>query len=449
MGYFIVASQNLPLDTCASGEDGLKASNVTGALDFNQQQELLLQNLKKLPPTELHYYFALLVSSIANESNPEQHTYLLVKANNVITKLNQFYRDIENESKSNKKPDLTKVTEAINALIISSKMQSIPHKMKKAALTVCSVLLGFIVGVAGAVAGTLGGLFSDYTVIGNLRAAGLGFVSGLGLGAFVGARCPELVFQGSFERKLEFCINSIDKVGKELRFKKTHAEYEADTKQYILDVFFKNTPEADKEEAFKAFLKSDKEQIQVSTTTAGFISASLKGHLGHHNLIAYSINGRSAIPMEYGDRIKTPSFFDQNESPRVVTGKKLFDMLLLDLMLQETYPYKFNDIVHDYDIGSNDCRTHVDKLLIGTGQCPTQIKRFNPEIDKWSATKIIGPIVRFFSKTKEMELMPFVRHYKKEVNESDPVITARKWTGKKKETPVEFQDVSSHLQRRP
>lgn len=420
----------------------INSTSSVAVLDFNQQRDLLLQHLKQLPPTELHYYFALLVASIENESNPERHTHLIVNAINVIKKLNQFYVDVHNQSK----PDLTEVTTALNALILSSNMQTTSQKVKKAAIVVCSVVLGFIIGVVGIVVGLLGGLFSDYTIIGNVRAAGLGFLTGLVLGAFVGVRCPDLVFQSSFERKLEFCINSIDKVAKELPFKKTHVEYEAETKQHILDVFFKDTPDAEKEAAFNAFLKSNNEHVQVSTTSAGFITAKLKGHLGHHNLIKYSINGKLDIPMEYGDRIKTPGFFDQNEAPRVITGKKLFDMLVMDRMLQETYPYNAKDIVNDYDIGSNDCRTYIDKILIGTGQAPTQIKRFNPDIDKWSGTNIIGPIIRFFSKTKEMELMPFVKYYKQDPNDPDPVITARKWTGKKKETPEE-QDVSSHLKQ--
>jgi hypothetical protein len=404
--------------------DSTGGNSATSA--YIKQRDLLIQNLKMLPPTELHYFFALLVSSIENEPNPEQHTDLIIKANDVINKLTKFYANLKS------KPDLTEVTEALNALIISSKMQSTPHKVKMAVLSVCSAISGFILGVAGAVSGFLGGLLSDYTVIGNLRNSKYGFVIGLTLGAFAGSRCPNMVFQSFFERKLEFCINSIEKVVKELPSKKSHAEYEAETKKYILDVFFKDTPAAEKEAAFKAFLDSNNQQYQVSTTSAGFISKTLKGHLGHHNLIAFSINGKKDIPLEYGDRIKTPSFFDQNESPRVVTGKKLFDMLVMDRILQETYEYNLKDFLKDYDIGSNDCRTYIDKILICTRQAPTRIQRFNPTIDKWTGTHIVGPLVRFFSKTQEMELQPFVNFYK-DPSDPDIIITARKWTGKKEE----------------
>lgn len=401
--------------------------------NYAQHRDLLLQNLKKLPPTEMHYYFALLVASIENEPNPEKHTHLIIKADEVIKKLNQYYEDIRNQAK----PDLTEVTTALNELIIQSRMQATPHNVKMAILSVCSVVSGFIVGAIGAVSGFLAGLLSNYNVTGNLRASGLGFITGLALGAYAGSRCPNMVFQSSFERKLEFCINSIDKVGKELPTKKLYEEYAAETKQYILDVFFEDTPEDEKEAAFNAFLESDNQQFQVSTTTAGFIDRELKGHLGHHNLIAYSINGKQDIPMEYGSRYKTPGFFDQNESPRVVTGKKLFDMLVLDRILQETYEYTLNGFLKDYDIGSNDCRTYVDKLLIGTGQAPTQINRFNSTTDKWTGTHIIGPIVRFFSKTQEMELKPLIKHYKDDPNAPDPEIKARKWTKAKKESTEE------------
>ncbi len=412
---------------------------------YDNKRDILIDNLKQLPPTELHYYFALLVSSIDNEPNSHQHIHLVIRANEVISKLNAFYSDVEN----NRSPDLTKVTEAINDLIISSKIQSTPHKIKMAILLVCSTITGVIFGVAGAAIGFLGALFSDYTIIGNLRAAPYGFAVGLALGTFIGTRCPYMAFQRSFEQKLEFCIKSIEKVGKELSSKKPHVKYEAETKQYILNVFFKDTPDAEKEVAFKAFLESNQQQYQVSTTSAGFISRRLKGHLGHHNLIAFSINGAQDIPMEYGDRLKTPSFFDQNESPRVVTGQKLFDMLVMDRMLQETYKYTLRGFFADYQIADNDCRTYIDKILIGTKQPPTKMPRFNSTIDKYYGTYIIGPMVRLFSKTKETELRLFFNSYKENINQPDPEITARTWSGKKTGIAEEQQENNAHRENIP
>lgn len=400
---------------------------------YNTRRDLLLNNLKMLPPTELHYYFALLVASIENESNREKYVHLIDNANIAVEQLNKFYGDVNNQGKA----DLEPVLNAINALIISSKTQNISHKIKKAILAVCSVLLGLVIGTVGAAVGFLGGLLSDYTIIGNIRSSGFGFLTGMLIGAFIGSRTIDLIFQSSFERKLEFCMMHLHKVGKELLSKKTYQEYEAQTKQFVLDTFFKETPEAEKEAAFNAFLSSTKEQFQVSTTTAGFVSSALKGHVGHHTLIAYSINGKYHIPMEFGIKAKkTPSFFDQNESKRVVTGKKLFDMLVLNNILQETYEYTFKGILIDYDLGSNDCRTYVDKLLIGTNQAPTRLPRFNSKIDKFTGNYIIGPIVRFFSKTNEMEMAPLIPHYKADPNEPDPVLTERKWTGRKKEARI-------------
>jgi hypothetical protein len=391
-----------------------------------------------LPPTEFHYFFAFLIASIENEKNPEQYTYLIDNAIGAVKELNKFYTDVHNQ----KKPDMTPLMSALEELIRSSKMQNLPHKIKKAVLAVCSILLGFTLGVIGAGAGLIGGLISDYTVKGNVINSGFGFLTGLIMGAFVGSRCSDLVFQSSFERKLEFCIMHISKVGKELAEKKTHEEYEAETKQYILDTFFNDTPEADKEAAFNKFLLSNDQSFQVSTTLAGFISPKLRGHLGHHSLIAYSINQKTHTPMEYGDRVKTPSFFAQNESPRIVTGKKLFEMLVLDRILQETYSYNLRGVAEDYDLGTNDCRTYVDKLLIGTNQAPTQLPRFNPIVDKPTGTYVIGPIVRFFSKTREHELLPLVPLYKANPNDPDPKLIETKWTKKKEPAPADENDFS-------
>lgn len=401
-----------------------EASNNELVLDFNNKKKMLVKHLKQLPPTELHYYFALLLASIENDKKPEQYTYLINDALEAVQSLNQFYADVTNESKA----DLLAVMNAINTLIAHSKMHSASQQVKKALLALCSVVLGLTIGALGAGLGFMGGLISDYTIIGNLRAAGFGFLTGLVIGAFIGSRCPDLVFQSALERKVEFCIKHIDKIAKELALKKTHSEYATETKQYIMDVFFKEIPENKKEAAFASFLKSTTEQFQVSTIMAGFVSPALRGHLGHHNLIAYSINGVTHTPLEYGDRYKTPRFFAQNESPRVITGNKLFQMLILDRILQETYSYSLKGVFKDYDLGSNDCRTYVDKLLIGTGQPPTKMPRFNPGIDKPTGTYIIGPVVRFFSKTKETELASFIPRYKKDPQEPDPIITAQKWS---------------------
>ena len=211
----------------------------------------------------------------------------------------------------------------------------------------------------------------------------------------------------------------------ELQSKKTQKEYYEETKKYIMDTFCKKitldaegkeqieeTSELEKEQLFNTFIESEQQKFQVCTTTAGYISKHLKGYLGHHTLIRYKINGIKNEPLEYvfGPK-KTPGYVDQYETERTVSGKKLFEMIMLDRTLQETHT-GLRNAGRTYEIGSNDCRNYVDKILIGTGQPPTLISRFNKTTDRFYASKIVAPLISFFSRTKETEFRPFLEHFK-------------------------------------
>lgn len=406
-------------------------------LNFTQLRIDLIKNLKQLPPTELHYYFALLLASIEREPNPEQHIDLIIKTNEALIGLNQYFK----EKEELREAELVQVIAAINALVKASKLNTTPQQIKKAILALCSVACGVVFGIVGAVSGALGGLLSDYTIVGNIRALGLGFLPGLAIGAFVGSRLPYKVSQSNFISELDFCMKGIIKVSKELPSKKTYAEYEQETKNYILRQFFAATPEAERDDAFQHFLESSNQQFTVCTTTAGFISPVYKGYVGHHNLIKFSINDVTHTPMEYGDRLKTPNFCDQNESPRTVTGKKLFDMLVLDHILQETNAYTVPNYIRNFQMGSDDCQTYINKLLMGTGQAPTQIPRFNSKIDKEVGTRVIGPLIRFFTPVRDTTVYQLVKDYKASPDAPDPELYARRWTGKNTSVPAEEPSV--------
>ncbi|MGL6035669.1 MAG: hypothetical protein ACRC0B_00660, partial [Legionella sp.] len=82
-------------------------------LDFTQLRIDLIKNLKQLPPTELHYYFALLLASIEREPNPEQHIDLIIKTNEALIGLNQYFK----EKEELREAELVQVIAAINALV--------------------------------------------------------------------------------------------------------------------------------------------------------------------------------------------------------------------------------------------------------------------------------------------------------------------------------------------
>lgn len=392
---------------------------------FQATLDQSLNILKTLPPNELSYYISLLIGSIETEANPEEHSLLLASTLNLTKALSSFYT----AAKENQIPDNEAILLALNDLVSASKLNTVSHKIKKALMGICAAVLTIFIGISAGVGGLLVGLFTDYTVIGNLRGAYLGFVMGLGIGIHIGTNLPVKMFQSDFESKLEFTINSIQKVADELQDRKTPEQYRQETKQYVMDTFFPNIPVEDREEAFKTFLTKN-QKFQVCSTAAGFIDAQLKGHLGQHSLIRYNIEGlEETQTMEFNPSEKAPKFLNQYEDEREVNGEKFFEMLVLNRILQETHQFSLEFILGTYSVGSNDCLTYVNKILLGTGQPPTEMQRFNPEVDKWTSTNLVAPIMGFFSKTRGDELKPFAKHYE---DDNHPDIHFQKWTGKAK-----------------
>lgn len=349
-------------------------------------------NIRTLPATEFNYYIALLLASIKNESHPENYLELLKKIAQLIVKINLFY--------SNNDPKV--LTHAIDELIETSQMQTISHSIKRALLGICGVLFAILTSFIGGAAGLTVGFLSNYNIIGNIKGAGLGFISGFVVGFLVGYRAPTKLLQKNFDTKIEFCTDNLKRLRDEFEHRSTFEQYKIQTKNYIIETFFKNVPNAEKEQQFNEFLNSQQE-YQICTTSAGHISKSLKGYMGHHALIQFEINGKKDRPIEFGERKKTPRHVDQSETTRQVTGQKLFEMLILDQRLQDTHQYNLSNALRIYSVGNDDCRTYIDKILIGTGQEPTKIGRFS-ENDTFIGRRVTVPLISFFSKTNQNEL---------------------------------------------
>lgn len=373
-------------------------------MPLQTQEEInsLIANVKtelnELPANEFTYYMAMLLVSIQSEAQPGKNRHVLEKTLPLIQNIKQFYNDPENLEQN-----IIQVTHAVNELINASATSTLSRKSKNALLKLCGAVLAMVTGITFGMAGLTAGLFLQNSLIVNVKGAGLGLLSGFTIGALIGYRSPTKLFCSSLDIKLSFCIDSITRLRDELKDRKTQEEYQIETKKYILDTFFVNVPEELKEAAFTEYLTKDQE-FQICTNSAGHISASLKGHLGHHSLIRFKINGIKDIPIEFGDRIKTPNHVDQFEKPRKVSGQILFEMLTLDRMLQDTHKSTIKNAIRLYDIGSDDCRTYVDKILIGTGQEPTKIGRFSHQNDTFIGRKLVAPVIGFFSKTNEKDL---------------------------------------------
>ena len=405
--------------------------DMTTETDMSTNDKIIAE-LKQLPPTEFSHYIAVLVGTIENEREAEPEKYALMLESTL--KLTKSLRDFYNNPLKDNVLNDQEVLVALNELVGASKFETPSHKVKKALMKVCSSILSVFIGIFGGIAGFTIGLFSDYTVIGNFRGAYLGLVMGLGVGIHVGTNLPNKMFQSGIEQKLEFTISSIQRITGELNSRKTIEVYREETKQYVMETFFKNLLPEEREAAFAEFL-SKPQKFQVCSTAAAFISPHLKGHLGQHSLIRFNVEGLAETQtMEFNPSDRAPKFVNQYEDERTVPGEKFFDMLVLNRILQETHEFSLGFVLGTYEVGSNDCLTFVNKLLIGTGQPPTEMQRFNPEVDKWTSTNLIAPIMGFFSRTNGTELKPFLKHYE---DGNHPEMHHQKWTKKPQPQPAE------------
>lgn len=393
-----------------------------------------IDNINKLPPTELRYYLFLLVAELLNEQNKHPSHLLLNEINEFTLAVDAFYRDLQ--LKKDPELSLDEVKNALNKLIEKAKLNTYSWKIKKILLDISACVFALVLGIIAASLGLVAGFFSQWNVF---KGAYLGFMSGLCIGLIIGFRTPGKLFLSSWQAKLQSSLDYIEKISLNLEqlpeknaqienpetnpyFSSSYNYYENAAKKYILDRFFdeKLFPSIEKkEEAFKEFLQSE-QCFEICTTQNGFLDKSLKGNLGNHALIRYKINEIKAPAMEFGPRTRYPNWTDQKESPRTVTGQKLFEMIALDLQLQETHAATMQFIWTSFKPGDNDCFTYVNKILLGTEQQPTQVKRFPKPIDTWIGHQVVGGLFKFFSKNQENELdvlKPFLK------NENDQELT--------------------------
>lgn len=399
-------------------------NKITDFSNLEQLTESTINNINRLPPTELRYYLFLLVAELHNEKKSNKYFILLSDLNELTISINSFYRTIKSEKSYE---ELDAITVCLNTLVKHAKRY--PHllNIQKILLNIIASITAIIIGITGASLGTAIGLFSQWNI---LKGAYLGFMSGLGVGFIIGFHIPEKLAFSSWEAKLNYTLERLIKVSDELHniqkkmityqnpinnlyFSPQYNIYENTAKKYILDTFFKDEkyPTLElKENAFRVFLQSE-QCFEVCTTQNGFIDRSLKGNLGNHAFIRYKINNIEAPAMEFGSRTRYPHWVDQKETLRKVRGQKLFEMIALDIQLQETHKMGFQFLINSFRVGDNDCFTYVNKILLGTQQKPTIVKRFSEPTDTWIGSHIVSNLFTFFIKKDEHEIeriVPFL-----------------------------------------
>ena len=366
-------------------------------------EQEIITTLKGIPASELTYYIVLLLAALKKEPKDQSMVNLYECIAYFSLKIKAFYQQPSDES-------LSILHDALTKLRQQAGMNSLSMHIKTIVLYVSSTVTGLLGGALGASIGLVAGFLSDWNFLNGMKS---GFIVGLCFGLLIGQRTPDKMFRGVLESKLRFTLNSIQTITHELETKhfkepgKCYDFFQNETKRYIIETYFQAA--ANQEDAFKHFLNTP-HTYQICSTPSHLVDRKLDGSMGHHVLIRFTINGKIGYPpIEFGNRKDNPRWVFQAET-RTVSGRKLFEMLTLDRVLQETHPMNAWFSIYRFQTGDNDCLTYVNKILIGTHQKPTLVKQFAPEVDTWLGTFVMREWVRFVKDMSENELEK-IEHY--------------------------------------
>jgi hypothetical protein len=256
---------------------------------------------------------------------------------------------------------MSSINQSLELLKKETKVGNLTKQVKKAVLDaigfITGVLCGSLLGLNMVFMGLRANHKLGLNTPGNiLRYFGTGFL----MGAIV-ARRFVCSFENDYDRQMRYVNKHLQLSFNSL--KKTIDEIDNLTIQKsVLDEILGE--EATLEERDN-FLGSEQEYSHIGFK-AGFLTADLKGFVGHHATLVFSIEGKDHI-IELGSpstqEVKDP---DQKNGPFKCTGKKIVEMLVMDKIIKEHYSwYRF---VQAYRAGDYDCHTYIDTILASVGE---------------------------------------------------------------------------------
>ncbi|TAL64997.1 MAG: hypothetical protein EPN84_02375 [Legionella sp.] len=345
---------------------------------------------QKLPASELKYHLYILLK--AAQDNNQSYTSALKSAlERFIKTLNQI-----NEL-SPEDPKALNLLMTLNQQIIELKEIANTHgfsaQLKNGLCLVIGTVNAILIGTIGALVGFMGGLI--YGISNGKPLAGMlsGWFLGMMTGGMLGFRLPKKLFKDSLQRQLTFGLNGLAEATEHLQnevLSLTH--YHDEVTQEVRALFAT-------QEEFQQFLQNDI-QYKVNTFLASFIGQPiLHGCAGQHAYITLLIQEKEYL-IEFApdatDTSETPSQYET----RQVKGAKLIEMLALHRKLLETNAPSLENIFFKMKPGDNDCFSYINKILLGTNQQGTQLRRFDKLKMKFFG-QMLGQSIEFLSPFEE------------------------------------------------
>lgn len=358
---------------------------------YQNKLDLCSDLLLTLPACELHYFLQLLINSI--KSKPSKLTMKFADELSLfISNLSQLQTISNAESQNN---HIEKLLINYQTLCEISKVSSWPVKIGYFLLKVGGALAALLAGMVCGLIGGFAGFGRGIINLSNPFSEGLiGVVTGYMTGAAIAFRAPSKLFKNELTRQIKFCLDGISVCIN--RFEEnglTEFNRLKEKKRAVVAGLFKDNPAE-----FDLFLNG-KIPYSICTLNAQFISPSLEGFIGQHALINIPIKGQNFL-LELSPSKSDLTRPAQQIDERLVDGATIINMLALHELLQQNHYCSLKYALIDMKPGDNDCLSYVNKILTGTYQDATKVRRFSKE-ENWISRNIVSFFVQGVSPFKQ------------------------------------------------
>ncbi len=369
--------------------------------NFKSSLNNAFEKIAELPTGEIKYYLFILANSIKKE-NSDKTRLFLNELLLFINELENLYAIEHEEDVDEQYPDLTKL-HLLCLHYCNLKHIAQTHSFCATVITclinVGAVLTAIITGILGALIGAVIGLVRGSCNLNPISGFFIGGIIGAFLGGMFGFRAPKKLLQNELQRQLKFGLNGLENTldnlmqNPPLFFSPNKINH---FKVYLNEVENELKLKFDTTSEYQQFLE-DEQCFEINTYHASFIgNPMLHKYLGHHAYIKLEIKDNPYL-IEFTPEPSDPLEIPVQKETRKVTGAKLVEMLAYHRKLQETNAASLPFVLSKMKPGDKDCFSYINKILIGTSQNATVLKRF---VDMNSVGNYIGSWIENLSPFK-------------------------------------------------
>ncbi|KTC81480.1 hypothetical protein [Legionella brunensis] len=360
-------------------------------IEYNNFILACTQKIANLPQNEIKYHLLLAVSAVKDINNEFNSKF--IEGMKALIEGLEIIMDGHLLSYVDKRDCYERILREYKYLTSLAQTETLTTKISHHLINLGAALLAFLLGTASGLIGGFAGLARGIWNLTNpLSSFATGVATGIVVGAAIGFRIPKKLFKDELIRQIKYCLDGIHECIDNLQQTnlQSFAIHKEKVKQKLLQDYFKND-----QTVLTDFLQEEV-AYEINTFQAQFISPSLEGYLGHHAFIKIIIDTQKpplTIEFSTGETdLQRP--VTQYER-RFVSGEKIVEMLAIHEQLKVTHA-TMKYILTKMKPGEKDCFSYVDKVLIGTSQQATSVKRFNGT-ENWIGRNVVGFFIQKLS----------------------------------------------------